>query len=168
VIQIYTGNGKGKTTAALGLIIRALGRNKKVCLIQFMKKDFSYGEIVFLSGHKNLKIYQFGTDKLIDPQNPDKIDLEEASKAINKTYQAIESQKYDLLVLDEINVAVEWGLISIDDQLRVFDMQTDMEIIMTGRYANESVIDKADLVTEMKEVKHYYSKGIKARKGIEY
>jgi len=168
VIQIYTGNGKGKTTAALGLVIRALGRGKKVCIIQFMKKNFTYGEIVFLSEQKNVKIFQFGTDKLIDPKKPKAIDIEEASKAIARSYNVIKEDKYDILVLDEINVAVEWRLITVDEQLKIFDMKPEMEIIMTGRYARKSVIDKADLVTEMKEVKHYYSQGLEARIGIEY
>ena len=168
MIQLYTGNGKGKTTAALGLIIRALGRDKKVCLIQFMKKNFEYGEIQFLSKQQNIDIYQFGTDKLIDPKNPDKIDFEEALKAYNKVKEVILSQKYDLIVIDEINVAVSWNLLTQEKQLELMEIKTDSEIIMTGRYASPKAIMKADLVTEMIEIKHYYTKGIPARIGIEY
>ncbi|MDO9578730.1 MAG: cob(I)yrinic acid a,c-diamide adenosyltransferase [Candidatus Cloacimonadales bacterium] len=168
MIQIYTGNGKGKTTAALGLIVRALGRGKKVCLIQFMKKNFEYGEIKFLSKQENLDIFQFGTDQLVDPNNPAKIDFEETEKGYRKCLEAISSHKYDIIVIDEINVAVKWKLLSLEKQLELMEMETDAEIIMTGRYAHEKVLEKADLVTEMKEIKHYYQTGIQARKGIEF
>ena len=168
MIHIYTGNGKGKTTAALGLITRALGRDKKICLIQFMKKNYEYGEIQFLSKQKNIDIYQFGTDKLIDPKNPDKIDFDEAIKAYQKAKEIILSQKYDLIVMDEINVAVSWNLLDKEKQLELMEIKTDSEIVMTGRYASREAIVKADLVTEMIEIKHYYTQGIPARIGIEY
>jgi cob(I)alamin adenosyltransferase len=168
MIQIYTGNGKGKTTASLGLIIRALGRNHKVCLIQFMKKNFEYGEIQFLSKQENLDIFQFGTDKLIDPKNPSEIDFSEAEKGYTKALECISSNKYDLIVIDEINVAVSWKLLPIEKQLEIFRLDTKSEIVMTGRYALPEIIEKADLVTEMKEIKHYYNIGINARKGIEF
>ncbi len=168
MIQVYTGNGKGKTTASLGLIIRALGRGHKVCLIQFMKKNFEYGEIQFLSKQKNLDIFQFGTDQLIDPNNPSKIDFSEAEKGYEKAMECIKSAKYDLIVIDEINVAVSWKLLPKEKQLKIFELDTKSEIVMTGRYALPEVIEKADLVTEMKEIKHYYNIGINARKGIEF
>ncbi|RLD56688.1 MAG: cob(I)yrinic acid a,c-diamide adenosyltransferase [Bacteroidetes bacterium] len=168
MLHIYTGNGKGKTTAALGLIIRAIGRNKKVCLIQFMKKNFEYGEIQFLSKQRNIDIFQFGTNKLIDPANPSEIDFKEAKMAFEKAKAIITSNIYDLVVIDEINVAVSWHLLPLEKQLELMEIKTNTEIIMTGRYANDKVIAKADLVTEMKEIKHYFSKGIKARKGIEF
>jgi len=168
LIQVYTGNGKGKTTAALGLIIRSLGRGKRVCLIQFMKKNFSYGEIKFLSENSDLIIYQYGTDQLIDPNAPDPIDFKEAAEAYRKTEEIIASGNYDLLILDEINVAVKWGLLSLKEQLKIFEEKNKLEIVMTGRYADPQIIEKADLVTEMKEIKHYYNAGVEARKGIEY
>ena len=168
MIQIYTGNGKGKTTASLGLIIRALGRKHKVCLIQFMKKNFEYGEIQFLSKQENLDIFQFGTDKLIDPNNPSEIDFSEAEKGYTKALECISSNKYDLIVIDEINVAVSWKLLPKEKQLEIFRLVTKSEIVMTGRYALPEVIEKADLVTEMKEIKHYYNIGVNARKGIEF
>jgi cob(I)alamin adenosyltransferase len=101
MVHIYTGNGKGKTTAALGLIARSLGRKKRVCLIQFMKKNFEYGEIKFYSQQKKLDIFQFGTDKLIEPHKPAQIDLEEAAAAYQKAKKVLKSQKYDLVVIDE-------------------------------------------------------------------
>ena len=167
MIHVYTGNGKGKTTAALGLIIRMLGREKRVCLIQFMKKNVEYGEIRFLSSVSNIEIFQFGTEHLIDPNNPAQIDIDEAEKAVQNTEEVIQSNDYDLIVLDEINVAVAWKLISLDRQLKLFEIPSKSEVVMTGRYANESVIEKADLVTEMKEVKHYYNVGVNAREGVE-
>ncbi len=168
MIQIYTGNGKGKTTAALGLIIRALGHRKKVCLIQFMKKNFEYGEIKFLSDQDDLDIFKFGTAQLINPEKPDQIDFDEAEKAYQKCKEVIASGKYDLIVIDEINVAVSWKLLPLEKQLQLLEIPIEAEIVMTGRYADEKIIKKADLVTEMKEVKHYYQKGVEARKGIEF
>jgi len=169
MIQIYTGNGKGKTTAALGLSIRALGRNKRVCLIQFMKNNFDYGEIRILKQLSNIEIRQFGTDKLVDPNHPEPIDFQEAENAYQAARQVLRSRKYDLVVLDEINVAVNWGLLEVEKQLLLMnENQNGKELVMTGRYAHEKVIEKADLVTEMKEIRHYFNKGFKAREGIEY
>jgi cob(I)alamin adenosyltransferase len=168
MIQIYTGNGKGKTTAALGLIIRALGQDKKVCLIQFMKKNFEYGEIKFLSKQEGLDIFQFGTAQLVNPESPSKIDFEEAEKAYGKCQELIASNKYDIIVIDEINVAVKWKLIPLEKQIELMEMDTDAEIIMTGRYAKNEVLHRASLVIEMKEIKHYFVLGVEARKGIEF
>jgi cob(I)alamin adenosyltransferase len=168
MIQIYTGNGKGKTTAALGVALRMLGYGKKVCLIQFMKKNVKYGEILFLKESDKVDIYQFGTDKLIEPGNPSVVDLTEAQAAIAKASEVIRKDRHDLIILDEINVAQAWGLIDLSEQLQLFEIKTSAEIIMTGRSAHPQVMEKAALVTEMKEIKHYYQNGIKARKGIEF
>jgi len=168
MIQVYTGNGKGKTTASLGLISRALGRGKKVCLIQFMKKKYDYGEIRFLEKQENIDIFQFGTQYLVDPNNPSEIDYSEADKAHRKCIEVLESRHYDLVVIDEINVAVAWNLLSLKNQMEIFRYKDCCEIVMTGRYADEKVIKQADLVTEMKEIKHYFNSGIPARKGVEY
>ncbi len=168
MIHIYTGNGKGKTTAALGLIIRALGNNKRVCLLQFMKKNFVYGEIKFLGKQNDIDVFQFGTDQLIDPNNPDEIDFEEAKAGYEKAKEVLNSNKYDLIVIDEINVAIKWKLLPLEKQLELMDIKTDAEVVMTGRYASSEVIKKADLVTEMLEIKHYYSEGVQARKGVEF
>lgn len=168
MIQIYTGNGKGKTTAALGLIIRALGCNKKVALVQFMKKNYQYSEINFLKDKPNIDIFQFGTAELVNPDNPSQIDFDEAEKAIKKCKTILKKQLYDLIVIDEINVAVKWDLLSLEKQLSLMRYDAEMEIVMTGRYAAAEVIEQADLVTEMKEIKHYFKKGVKARKGFEF
>ena len=168
MIHIYTGNGKGKTTAALGLIIRSLGNGEKVCLIQFMKKNFVYGEIKFLEKQPGIDIFQFGTDQLIDPDNPDEIDFKEAEAGYRKSKEVLQSEKYDLVVIDEINVAVEWKLLLLKKQIELMEIETSSEVVMTGRYASEEVITGADLVTEMKEIKHYFKNGVQARKGVEF
>ncbi|MCD4796483.1 MAG: cob(I)yrinic acid a,c-diamide adenosyltransferase [Candidatus Cloacimonetes bacterium] len=168
MIHIYTGNGKGKTTAALGLIIRAIGNGKRVCLIQFMKKNFEYGEIKFLENVSGIDIFQFGTDQLIDPNNPDEIDFKEAESGYKKVREALNSGKYDLIVIDEINVAVKWKLLPLEKQLELMDIKTDAEVVMTGRYASPEIIKRADLVTEMLEIKHYFNEGVQARKGVEF
>jgi len=168
MIHIYTGNGKGKTTAALGLIIRALGNGKKVCLLQFMKKNYVYGEIKFLEKQQQIDIFQFGTDQLIDPNNPDEIDFSEAEAGCKKAKDILISNKYDLVVIDEINVAVEWKLLPLEKQLELMDIKTGAEVVMTGRYATSEVMKRANLVTEMLAIKHYFSQGIQARKGIEF
>jgi cob(I)alamin adenosyltransferase len=168
MIHIYTGNGKGKTTAALGLIIRSLGNGEKVCLIQFMKKNFVYGEIKFLEKQPGIDIFQFGTDQLIDPDNPDEIDFKEAEAGYRKAKEVLQSEKYDLVVIDEINVAVEWKLLLLKKQIELMEIETSSEVVMTGRYASEEVITGADLVTEMKEIKHYFKNGVQARKGVEF
>ena len=168
MIHIYTGNGKGKTTAALGLIIRALGNGKRVCLIQFMKKNFVYGEIKFLEKQKNIDIFQFGTDQLIDPNHHDEIDFKEAELGYQKAKEILNSGKYDLIVIDEINVAIKWKLLPLEKQLELMDIKTDAEVVMTGRYASPEVIKKADLASEILEIKHYYHEGVQAREGVEY
>ena len=168
MIHIYTGNGKGKTTAALGLIIRALGNGKRVCLIQFMKKNFVYGEIKFLEKQENIEIFQFGTDQLIDPNHPDTIDFKEAELGYQKAKEILNSSKYDLIVIDEINVAIKWKLLPLERQLELMDIKTAAEVVMTGRYASPEVIKRAHLVTEMLEIKHYFHEGIQAREGVEF
>ncbi len=169
LIQVYTGNGKGKTTAALGLALRAVGHGLKVLMIQFMKGEINYGEIEASKRlSPNLVIIQSGRDKFVSKTNPDSIDIELAKKGLSLAKEEILSQKYDIVILDEINVAIDYGLIPLSDLLNLIDSKPDsVEIVLTGRNAKLEVIEKADLVTEMIEIKHYYHKGIPARKGIE-
>jgi len=168
MIQIYTGNGKGKTTSSIGLMIRALGHNWQVCLIQFMKNDWSYGEITTLSKMPGLDIFKFGTTEFVDPQNPAKIDYQEAEAGWAKSKEVLQSGKYQLVVLDEINVAVFMKLLSVEQQLELCELAGKAELVMTGRYADEQVIARADLVTEMREQKHYFNQGVASREGIEF
>ena len=165
-IQIYTGNGKGKTTAALGLALRAAGAGLKVFIGQFLKKQSSEQEA--LKRFEDLiKIETYGGPKFI--KTPSVEDKKRAEKGFKVCMDNINSGKYDVVILDEINVAIHLGLLNLEQVLVLLKKRLKgVEIILTGRYAPQKLIEIADLVTEMREVKHYYHKGIKARKGIEF
>ena len=168
-IQVYTGNGKGKTTAALGLALRAAGYKHKVYIGQFLKGQ-EYGEL--LSAKKlspYITIEQFGRKGFIHvTKDPDEEDIKRAKRGLKKCLEAMLSLKYRIIILDEINVAVDLNLIAEEEVHEFLDKRPeDVEIILTGRYAPPSFLKRADLVTEMKEKKHYYKKGVKAREGIE-
>jgi cob(I)alamin adenosyltransferase len=165
-IHIYTGNGKGKTTAALGLSLRAICAGKKVFFGQFLK-GMDYSELDAVKYLPNLTIEQFGNASFIYTK-PSKADIEVAGLGLKRCSEILKSQEYDIVVLDEINVAVFFELFSADQVLKMLqDRAENVEVIMTGRYADEKLIEAADLVTEMKEIKHYYAQGVMARKGIE-
>ena len=169
MLHIYTGNGKGKTTASLGLATRFLGHHKKVCLIQFMKKNVEYGEITFFKDIPNIDIFQFGTPDFVDKKNPKPIDIEEAVQGFKKAKEVIISKEHDLVILDELNVALDFELISLEEVLPfIKEKKDDLELVVTGRYAPGELLEIADLITEMKEVRHYYSEGISARESVEY
>jgi cob(I)alamin adenosyltransferase len=172
LVIVYTGNGKGKTTAALGLCVRAIGYDEKVCIVQFIKGSWKYGE---LDGIKrlapNVELYQKGLGfvGIID----DKLDKSEHIKAAHDAVlfarERILSGKYDIVILDEINVAVSLDLIAVEDVLGLIDSKPVLlDLVMTGRNARQEIIDRADLVTEMREIKHPYQKGIMAQKGIDF
>ena len=168
-IQVYTGSGKGKTTAALGLALRAAGYKHKVYIGQFLKGQ-EYGEL--LSAKKlspYITIEQFGRKGFIHvTKDPDEEDIKRAKRGLKKCLEAMLSRKYRIIILDEINVAVDLNLITEEEVHEFLDKRPeDVEIILTGRYAPPSFLKRADLVTEMKEKKHYYKKGVKAREGIE-
>jgi len=169
LIQVYTGNGKGKTTAALGLALRAVGHGLKVLFIQFMKGNMDYGE---LESSKKLSPYltikQVGRETFVSKTNPDPIDIKLAQDGFALAKKAIWDDEYDIVILDEINVAIDYGLIPLSDLIHLLDNKPrGVELILTGRNARPEVMDKADLVTEMVERKHYFGNGVKARKGIE-
>jgi cob(I)alamin adenosyltransferase len=168
-IQVYTGNGKGKTTAALGLALRAAGYGYKVYIGQFLKGQM-YGELLSVKKLSPLiTLEQFGRKGFIHViKNPDEEDIKRGKRGLKRCLNAMLSQKYRIIILDEINVAVYFNIISEKEIIEFLDQKPDeVEIILTGRYAPPSFIKKADLVTEMKEKKHYYKKGVKAREGIE-
>jgi cob(I)alamin adenosyltransferase len=166
-IHLYTGNGKGKTTAALGLAIRAVGAGKKVFIAQFVK-GMHYSELDALKRFPEIVINQYGLDCFIINQPTEK-DILAAHKGLNEVKKAIESHLYDVIVLDEICIALYYQLISLDDLKNVLkNHPKNVEIVLTGRYAPEELIEISDLVTEMKEIKHYFNNGIQARKGIDY
>ncbi|MEO0083737.1 MAG: cob(I)yrinic acid a,c-diamide adenosyltransferase [candidate division WOR-3 bacterium] len=169
MIQIYTGNGKGKTTAAIGQAIRALGHNYKVLMIQFMKGDPNYGEIKTIKKLKNFKLIQSGLPTFVQKGNPTKEDIKLAEKGLELAKKAVNDKKYQMIILDEINVAIDYGLIKLSDVLAlVKNCPQEIELVLTGRYAPQALIDIADLVSEVKEIKHPYQKGLVSRKGIDY
>lgn len=165
-IQVYTGNGKGKTTAALGLSVRAVCSGKKVFFGQFVK-GMKYSELEAVKFLPNFKIQQFGRNTFIFDK-PTKADIEAANQGLREIEQILISGEYDVVIMDEVNIAIFFELFSDDDVIEVLNKKADnVEVILTGRYATEKIIDRADLVTEMKEIKHYYTQGVQARKGIE-
>jgi cob(I)alamin adenosyltransferase len=169
-IQIYTGNGKGKTTAALGLIMRALGSGMNIFLCQFMKNNDT-GELNILKQfEKQIDVIQCGLGKFCtNRDNPGQDHIDAAQAGFQEAKEAIDSGRYDLIVLDEINVAVYYNLISVEDLISLLKNKPEKtELILTGRYAEQKIYEYADLITEMKEIKHYYKIGVQQRKGIEY
>jgi cob(I)alamin adenosyltransferase len=169
LVEIFTGDGKGKTTAALGTAIRALGHGHKVHIIFFLKGNYPYGERHTLSRLSNVTLASYGTLKFIDPQNITGEERREAALALEDARQALISGKYDLVILDEINLAIHWKLIRLEEVVKLIrDKPDKVELILTGRLADPELVRLADLVTECKAVKHPYDAGTKARPGIEY
>ncbi len=166
-IQVYTGNGKGKTTAALGLAIRAAGAGIKVFIAQFIKMG-EYSEIKALKRFNDLiSVKQFGSGLFIKGK-PSASDIEAARKGVEIIKATFTSGQHNVVIMEEANVAAELGLLSVEDILEIMvEKPKDVELVITGRGADSRIIEKADLVTEMKEVKHYFQKGVKARIGIE-
>lgn len=168
-IQIYTGNGKGKTTAALGLALRAAGAGKKVFIAQFVKgQEYSEVKAIRQMLSPQIGIKQYGLECFIY-RAPTAADVDAAQKGLAEVAEIIRSEKYDVVVLDEANIALYYRLIGVQELiglLRQKPVQT--EIIITGRYAPAELIELADLVTEMREVKHYYTEGVTSRLGIEH
>lgn len=167
-VQVYTGGGKGKTTAALGLAFRAVGHGFKTCIIQFMKGQ-DYGE---LQAAKKLAPYitieQFGKKTFVHIEQPGEEDIRMAREGLRRAKEVMASGEYDILVLDEINVALYYRLLPLEEVINVIKSKPEnLELILTGRYAPQEIIELADLVTEMREVKHYYRRGVRAREGIE-
>ena len=169
MIHVYTGDGKGKTTAALGLALRALGAGFSVLLIQFMKKGY-FSEIKALKKFYKFKVKQFGRKKFIDKKNIKKEDIKRANQGFEYAIRKIKENKFDLIILDEINVAIYFNLI---DKKKVISFLGEnknfsTEIVLTGRRADDKIKKLADLVTAMNKEKHYFDQGLRARKGIEY
>lgn len=165
-IQVYTGNGKGKTTAALGITLRAACAGNKVFFGQFMKgQDYSEKKAVqFLPG---LTMEQFGGVCFINGAPTEK-DISDAKAGLKRMKEVLSSGEYDLVVFDEINTALFFHLLTVEEVIAVLDLKPEKtEVIFTGRYAPQEIIDRADLCTEMKEIKHYYNAGVDAREGIE-
>ena len=169
LVQVFTGNGKGKTTSVLGAILRAVGHGLKVYIVFFMKGDYPYGEFDTLRKLPDVDVASFGFRRLTDPANIKPEEIEQAKLAFSTVREALLSGNYDIVVLDEANVALAWQLIELDEVLKLIDDKPrNVELILTGRYADNRLLERADLVTEMVKVKHPYDAGVQAREGIEY
>lgn len=165
-VQVYTGNGKGKTTASIGLAIRAIGAGKNVYIAQFVK-GMKYSEIKTLERFDNITVEQFGLKCFIKDE-PKQEDIDAAVEGLDKVRGILTSGTHDVVIMDEANIAVFFKLYSVDSLLELIELKPEnVELVFTGRYADPKLIDRADLVTEMKEIKHYYNVGVDARKGIE-
>jgi len=168
-IHLYTGDGEGKSITAFGLALRAVGHGYKVIIVQFMKGRKDVGEYKIKDRlAPNYEIRQFGREEFIDLKNPSPIDYILAKRAINFAKKAL-NEKPRLLILDEINLAVSVGLIQISDVLDLLsNIPESTTVVLTGRNAPRDLIERADLVTEMREIKHPWKMGVQARRGIEY
>jgi cob(I)alamin adenosyltransferase len=168
-VQVYTGNGKGKTSAAFGLALRAAGRGLKVYIIQFIKGGFDYGELHVADRIPNLTLKAFGRGKFITAKPPEKEDVRLAEQALRLAEEVVSKGENDVVILDEINVALGLKLISLEEVMSLIrNRPANVELVLTGRHAAEQVIEAANLVTEMREIKHPYRMGHASRKGIEY
>lgn len=165
-IQIYTGDGKGKTTAAFGLAVRARYAGKRVYIGQLMK-SMKYNEVNIEKDVSNITIEQLGTGCIFN-RNPNEEDINSAREGLMKCSKILKEGNFDLVILDEIMIAIYLKLISTKEVIKALDSRAEhVEVVLTGRYAPKELIEKADLVTEMKQIKHYYEKGVEAREGIE-
>jgi len=169
LVLVHTGNGKGKTTAAFGQALRAVGQGLRVCVIQFMKGR-KYGE--FLAAERylpNLTIHLSGLDSFVMRDKPAPVDIELARKGLDMAREAVSSGKYDMVILDEINVAVDFKLIPLEEVINLIrNKPAALDLVLTGRYAAPEIMELADTVSEVREIKHHYNAGIKDRAGIEY
>ncbi|ADT84588.1 cob(I)yrinic acid a,c-diamide adenosyltransferase [Thermococcus barophilus] len=167
LVHIYTGNGKGKTTAALGLALRMLGNGGRVIIIQFMKAPKVYGEY-FMAEKCGYVIESYGLPKFVHGE-PDEDDVQAAKRALERAKEVVKSGEWDLVVLDEICVALGFGMLDVEEVKELVKSKApNTELVLTGRYCPEELFELADYVTEMREIKHPYQKGITARRGVEY
>lgn len=170
MVQVYTGNGKGKTTASLGLALRALGHGYRVFMLQFMKGSKEYGELQAAEKYlPNLTIVQSGLETFVIKENPSQEDLDLARQGLDIAKKKVMDGVYDMVILDEINVALDFNLIPLAEVLELINNKpTHVELVLTGRYVPQEVIDAADLVSDVTLVKHPYYHGVESREGIEY
>jgi cob(I)alamin adenosyltransferase len=169
LVQVFTGDGKGKTTAALGAVIRALGQGRRAYIVFFMKGEYPYGERKILARLPHVEVVSFGSLDFVNPADIRTEDKEQARLALAAGQEAMLSGKYDMVVLDEINVAVAFGLLPLAEVIKLIqDKPPQVELILTGRKAAPELIKAADLVTECLKIKHPYDRGVGSRQGIEY
>lgn len=169
LIQVYTGDGKGKTTAAFGLALRAAGKGLKVFIVQFLKGR-PYGELESVKKlAPMITVVQSGLDSFVKKGEPSEEDMRLAHEGLALAREAILSGKYDIVVLDEVNVAVELGVLTVDEVVPLLDAKpAGVELVLTGRFAPDQFCERADLITDMRCVRHCYDKGVPMREGIEF
>ena len=168
IFLVITGNGKGKTTSGFGCALRALGHDFRVAVIQFMKGRI-YGELEVLRDGLHVDVYQYGRNAFVDPKRPDPRDLELARAGLDKAWEIVRGGEHDLLILDEINVVADFGLVPVEEVLDLARKRPRwMDLIATGRNAPAPLVELADTVSEVREIKHHYKKGIESRAGMEY
>ena len=172
LVIVYTGNGKGKTTAALGMALRAIGYDHKVCMLQFIKGSWHYGEMDSskkLEPNFELIAVGKGFVGILDDNSPREEHEKSAAEAVRICREKIFSEKYDVIILDEVNYAITLGLIDVQEIIKIIkEKPSDLDLVLTGRDVKEEIVELADLVTEMKEIKHPFKSGIKAKKGIDF
>ena len=172
LVIVYTGNGKGKTTAALGMALRAIGYEHKVCMLQFIKGSWHYGEMDSskkLEPNFELIAVGKGFVGILDDNSPREEHEKYAAEAVRICREKIFSEKYDVIILDEVNYAITLGLIDVQEIIKIIkEKPSDLDLVLTGRDVKEEIVELADLVTEMKEIKHPFKSGIKAKKGIDF
>ena len=172
LVIVYTGNGKGKTTAALGLAMRAVGYEHKVCMLQFIKGSWHYGEMDSskkLEPNFELIAVGKGFVGILDDNSPREEHEKYAAEAVRICREKIFSEKYDVIILDEVNYAINLGLIDVQEIIKIIkEKPSNLDLVLTGRDVKEEIVELADLVTEMKEIKHPFKSGIKAKKGIDF
>ena len=170
LISVLTGKGKGKTSAAFGMALRAAGQGMRVLILQFMKKREDTGEIKALEQTElPITIKQFGRRVFFKTRTCEPMDIHMAHQGLEAFLEAVESGAYDLIILDEINMAVDFDLLKLEEVMEVIAKRPDeLHLILTGRNAKEAILEIADCVTEMKEIKHHYNKGIEAQRGVEF
>jgi cob(I)alamin adenosyltransferase len=172
IVIVYTGNGKGKTTASLGVALRAIGHGLRVCIIQFIKGEWNYGElnsIKKLEPDLELIVAGKGFIGIIDDDHAFEEHVRAAKTALDIVQQKISLDTFDIIILDEINYALHLGVLQLADVMKILQNRPKhLSLILTGNHASEEIITLADLVTEMKEIKHPYKKGIKAKRGIDF
>ena len=172
LVIVYTGGGKGKTTAALGMALRAVGHKKRVCMIQFIKGSWHYGELdssKLLKPYFELSASGQGFVGIIDDKSEKSVHIKAAKRSLQQSLDKLEKNEHDIIILDEINYATNLELISVNDVLKLVKSKPkELTLVLTGNHADPRIIELADLVTEMKEIKHPFKSGIKAKKGIDF
>lgn len=169
LLMVYSGQGKGKTTAALGMALRAVGHGMKVLMIQFMKGDPDYGELQAARLLPGLEIVQKGRPAFVKPGEPGAEDLRLAREGLDLGEQALSGGDWDLVILDELNVAIDYGLLTLAEVIRVLDARSEaVNVVITGRGAHPELVKRADMASEVLEIKHHFHAGVEARKGIEF